>query len=422
MYLKTPTRGFSTSKDRTTESSPHRVRRPAQARPHPGGKRARGHGVVRLSLASLLGLSLMGFFVPDSSHAKPRWESFGLEQYDVLSVHATPYRLFACAYDRSFETGRGLFMRELSEVEESGTSIHDLDVLRPVWMQCALPELGFSSVWSSPVRSFLVFATVLESRSRHDPKIYRSLDGGLTWERRDHGIPAGKVWKLSGDAETEPELLVTTEHGVYRSTDLGESWGWIYKCEDGATAKDVVVDPLTGARFFTQVSNAYAASVWTFQPGARPSTVWSAEASNVNLFRADARHGEVFASVGAAVGGLIVTEDGGRRWDSIPIIPGAEFYALALGNSRTPQPSERILVTAKLWGEEPVYVSHDGGRIWSPLNDGLPRGPLAVLSLEPDAAQDGVFYLGQGIRAGGVYRLVLDEDVALLGLDALAQR
>ncbi|HSU71396.1 MAG TPA: exo-alpha-sialidase, partial [Micrococcaceae bacterium] len=68
--------------------------------------------------------------------------------------------------------------------------------------------------------------------------VYRSTDGGESWEARNHGISAyfmpdpnpefGQcVHKIARDPEVDSRLFAQNHHGVYRSDDNGDSWNSI---------------------------------------------------------------------------------------------------------------------------------------------------------------------------------------------------
>ena len=65
--------------------------------------------------------------------------------------------------------------------------------------------------------------------------VYRTTDGGRTWQPRNAGISAGFlpdpnpefgqcVHKIARDAVTENRLYAQNHHGVYRSDDNGDTW------------------------------------------------------------------------------------------------------------------------------------------------------------------------------------------------------
>lgn len=57
-----------------------------------------------------------------------------------------------------------------------------------------------------------------------DPRLYRSADGGVTWERRDVGLPsAGGILDMAVDP-VDPSTLYAVVGQLYRSNDAGLSW------------------------------------------------------------------------------------------------------------------------------------------------------------------------------------------------------
>lgn len=67
------------------------------------------------------------------------------------------------------------------------------------------------------------------------PAVYRSVNGGRTWQRQDHGLPASQAWwtvkrqAMTVDGEARP--------GVYFGTTNGEVWG---SRDEGATWRPLV--------------------------------------------------------------------------------------------------------------------------------------------------------------------------------------
>jgi photosystem II stability/assembly factor-like uncharacterized protein len=56
------------------------------------------------------------------------------------------------------------------------------------------------------------------------PRLYRSADGGVTWERRDSGLPSpGGILDMAVDP-VDPATLYAVVGQLYRSTDAGLSW------------------------------------------------------------------------------------------------------------------------------------------------------------------------------------------------------
>ncbi|HEV2757838.1 MAG TPA: hypothetical protein VG318_18920 [Actinomycetota bacterium] len=105
--------------------------------------------------------------------------------------------------------------------------------------------------------------------------LYRSGDGGATWERRGapalaytgpHGtgvagaLAPGSLWDLAADPDDPDHLLAAARGGVFRSTDAGASWTRVAGADEaevrtvsiapGGTAA-VAVDPRSGTLFET---------------------------------------------------------------------------------------------------------------------------------------------------------------------------
>lgn len=58
---------------------------------------------------------------------------------------------------------------------------------------------------------------------RFVPRLFRTADGGATWERRDAGLNGGSVKDIAVDT-TDPSVLYAVTDRLYVSTDTGVSW------------------------------------------------------------------------------------------------------------------------------------------------------------------------------------------------------
>lgn len=126
----------------------------------------------------------------------------------VLARHPDGRRVFAAALrDGKTLQGGGLFVSR--DAGATWTRWDRNDRLSLEWVR---------QVWFDP-HSPLVYAATSNSG------VLRSLDGGLTWERRDGGLPTPDVRTLAVD-ERRPERIYigTYGQGVFISDDGGARW------------------------------------------------------------------------------------------------------------------------------------------------------------------------------------------------------
>lgn len=93
-----------------------------------------------------------------------------------------------------------------------------------------LSDLFFYSIQVDPRDSRIVYVAGHTKASGNgephavQPRLFRSADGGATWQRRDAGIEADAVLDLALDPAAPDTLYAGTEIGIFRSTDAGQTW------------------------------------------------------------------------------------------------------------------------------------------------------------------------------------------------------
>jgi photosystem II stability/assembly factor-like uncharacterized protein len=188
--------------------------------------------------------------------------------------------------------------------------------------------------------------------------IYRSVDGGETWEQSTRG-PLSDAHVLDISVAREDHKLVyaaTSNYGVMRSSDGGGSWEQInegLRMRQGASA--IAIHP---------------------------------ENSEI-----------VYA--GVAFGGVYRTVDGGRSWGQISagMNPEANITDLEIDPSDAAQ-----LYAADFFSG--VYRSLDGGETWEPFSQGLRMRAVGKLALSADG-----HHLYAATEGEGVYRMDLAGEV-----------
>lgn len=203
--------------------------------------------------------------------------------------------------------------------------------------------------------------------------VFRSLDGGVTWEPVMDDQPVSAIGSLAvdpvnpnvvwaGTGETFIRSNILTGNGIYKTADAGETWQHMGLDKTGRIGR-VIVDPLD------------------------PDTVFA-------------------AAMGHGYGpqqerGVYRTEDGGLTWERVLFVDEHTGCADIVMDPNNPE----ILFAGmwplfiRTWGRVSggysggLWRSKDGGDTWEELTDGrrngLPRKPIGKIGLgmSPDDSQ-----------------------------------
>jgi photosystem II stability/assembly factor-like uncharacterized protein len=211
--------------------------------------------------------------------------------------------------------------------------------------------------------------------------IYKSTDGGQSWRESNVGWTNDGVFSLIFHPENTDTVYAGTYNGVNRSTDGGAHWEmWDQGWPDEQWVFSIDFDPRD------------------------PDMMYACSKNGENEGNGrEGFHGTVMKST-----------DGGANW--FPITTGLnvnqEFYKIIV-DKRDP---DTLYLATQYDG---VFISHDGGALWLPWNEGL-ANPVAgtngnnVTNTMVQSA-DGL-YLYFGSAGSGVFRrmtVTLDHFVYL---------
>ncbi len=183
--------------------------------------------------------------------------------------------------------------------------------------------------------------------------LYRSTDGGDTWEFR--GLPASRhIGRVAAHPSDPSRLYVAAmgalfsknpERGVYRTTNAGSSWDRVLFVNDSTGAVDVVVDP-------TNPQRVYAA---TWERIRRPSN----------------------RRVGGFGSGIHRSTDGGTTWQLLA--GGLPAPAANRGRIGLAIAASNPQVLYAIYADDPgnfagLYKSTNGGDTWTRTSDGTLSG------------------------------------------------
>ena len=201
------------------------------------------------------------------------------------------------------------------------------------------------------------------------PGLFRSRDGGRTWEQINAPYEGASVTEIAVDPHNSQQIYVGTARGLYVSQDEGLTWEHVEAVDQVAMISgqsDVELSTREGTIIFDV----------TFDP-----------------FNPDR------ILVAADPGAVIQSQDGGETWQQTasgmdPNEPVADLL---------PDPQHPgVIYAASRWSG--VFVSTDGGNAWRQINQGLARKDVMVLALSADGS---VLYAGTASGSGGagVWRL-----------------
>ena len=201
--------------------------------------------------------------------------------------------------------------------------------------------------------------------------IYKSVDGGTTWELK--GLENSERISDILIHPEDPDIVyvgvmghlwnANEERGVYKTTDGGENWEKILYVDENSGCADMDMDP--------QNHEILYASMWDFR-----------------------REPDFFRSGGKG-SGLYKSTDGGKTWGQIhqglpDTILGRMALAVAPSNGNTIY----LTVEVKEKDKKGLYVSNDAGESWKKINNEFNTTvrPFYFSNLVVDPKNDSVVY------------------------------
>ncbi len=204
---------------------------------------------------------------------------------------------------------------------------------------------GVNDVEMDPSNPNIMYASAYERR-RHtwgfidggpESGIYKSTDGGDTWTKLTHGLPAVDMGKIGmAISPVEPDVVYATieaadgEGGIFRSTDYGQTWERRNNFDELAMYyATIYADPADVNRIY--IMNTY---IHVSDDGGktlhRLDEKWKHVDSHVMYIDP---HDPDYYLVGCD-GGLYESYDRAKNWDFKSNLPITQFYDVAVDNSK----------------------------------------------------------------------------------------
>lgn len=233
--------------------------------------------------------------------------------------------------------------------------------------------------------------------------VFKSYDGGQRWTSLRNGLEnntiTSVVTQFVFDPRESSHLFVSTTMGVFESTNGGESW---QKRMDGMTEVLMVValalDPTRPQMMYAGTSGGVYKSVnragrWEKANNGLvpPELIKSSRALGVTVMQVDPHApNTVYA---ATLSGLYKSTDAAASWTRIAQeLPDQMISAMVLDRAKAG--------TLYIASREGIHKSEDGGKIWTAINKGFTS--LNIRSLAQSALDPMLFYAGT--NGSGLYK------------------
>jgi photosystem II stability/assembly factor-like uncharacterized protein len=235
--------------------------------------------------------------------------------------------------------------------------------------------------------------------------VFRSMDGGATWEEANNGIAGLAVIDFEVIGST---LFVTSGGALYKSTDLGANWTPV----NIGTSDYPLHLQRTSDGFYISVYTANGFKIYrSTNEGATWSLAGAFPLTGESIRELTAIGSELFAGLGN-YGSVYRSVDAGATWQAAhENITGLDIKAIHVAGGK---------VFAGSLSDDGVHVSNDGGASWTPSGAGLPDPFKAATAFAQNSS-----YLFAAIDYWGTYRSTDDGATWLpanSGLNSQARR
>ncbi len=257
------------------------------------------------------------------------------------------------------------------------------------------PNIIYAAMWRAERKPWTIIS------GGASDGIYRSSDGGDTWEKLKNGLPNHLTGKADfAVSKDKPERVwaqiqaSNNEEGIYYSDDFGDSWSKIEMPEK--VHKSVMYRPF----YFTNLSvnPQNADNIWcgtkkfwtSYDAGKTWESVSTTHSDHHDLW---INFKDSLEIIEGNDGGAAVSRDGGKTWSSVFNQPTAELYSCNT-DDRYPyyiysgqQDNTTICVPSKQIGLDPLD-SNDCHNLEGALNwenvGGCETGPVIAKPGNPD--------------------------------------
>jgi len=282
--------------------------------------------------------SFLGNGIYKSTDAGVTWEHMGLTNSAyigrVIVDYSNPQRIFVAACGNLFTTSdeRGVYRStDGGQSWERVLYINDSTAAIDIVQHPTNPQILYASMWER-IRGLTYRQSFGQASG-----IWKSTDGGTTWNEMTNGVPTGtNVGRIGiAIAKSSPDILYAFydldnyDVAVYKSVNAGQSWT---RTNDGAMFGmnsnfgwyfgQVRVDPADPDKVFVMGVSLFR----TDDGGANWSDIssWDLHVDHHAMFFDEANNRIIEGNDG----GLYLSYDAGNSWSKINNLPLTQFYAI----------------------------------------------------------------------------------------------
>ncbi len=281
-------------------------------------------------------MTSMGDGVYKSMDAGKTWSHLGLEKTRHISdvvIHPTnPDIIYVTAQGAQYAPSedRGIYRTQNGgKTWDKILSLNDTTGASSLSMDMNNPRILYASMWQHRR-----YPWYMESGGK-DSGLYKSIDGGDTWERMEVGLPKdfGKSAISVSRANSERVFAVIEAEGekggVYRSDDAGKTWKQINGDRVNITRSwyymEIFADPqnenivyVLNAPIMKSIDGGNSFSMLS-DPHGDNHHLWINPNDNTNLINSND-------------GGANISFNGGKSWSTQENQPTAQFYRVITDN------------------------------------------------------------------------------------------
>ncbi len=162
--------------------------------------------------------------------------------------------------------------------------------------------------------------------------LYKSTDGGKTWNKLTNGLPTGDAGRIGIDIYRKDAKIVyvtyehTTEGGIYRSEDKGATWKKMTNINPRPMYySQIRIDPNDDQRIYVLGAAWYTSENGGKTLASNPFTRIHGDYHALWIDPANSNH-----LITGSDGGIHFSYDKGRTWDFVNTIPLGQFYEIGV--------------------------------------------------------------------------------------------